>query len=151
MANESNESTPTKKKKSLAPDGSSHVLDVLRSAAGGDFGSRVELKGLTGESKELGTLVNQLLVRFAAEQKTAASRREEIDRFLHGGADVCVATDVLGHGVNLPCETLLFAETTKFDGENRRPLEAWELAPARGAHVHHRTEDLVAFLGGLGL
>ena len=30
-------------------------------------------------------------------------------------------------------------------------VEAWELAPARGAHVHHRTEDLVAFLGGLGL
>ena len=47
-----------------------------------------------------------------------ASRREEIDRFLHGAADVCVATDVLGHGVNLPCETLLFAETTKFDGES---------------------------------
>src|SRR5262245_8969620 len=49
-----------------------------------------------------------------------SSRREEIDRFLSGAADVCVATDVLGHGVNLPCETLLFAETTKYDGESRR-------------------------------
>jgi len=39
---------------------------------------------------------------------------------------------VLGHGVNLPCETLLFAETTKFDGENRRPLEPWELAQIAG-------------------
>ena len=61
-----------------------------------------------------------------------ASRREEIDRFLTGGADVCVATDVLGHGVNLPFETLLFAETTKFDGENRRPLVPWELAQIAG-------------------
>src|SRR6478752_5449649 len=61
-----------------------------------------------------------------------ASRREEIDRFLTGDADVCVATDVLGHGVNLPCETLLFAETTKFDGEQRRPLEPWELAQIAG-------------------
>ena len=61
-----------------------------------------------------------------------ASRREEIDRFLHGGADVCVATDVLGHGVNLPCETLLFAETTKFDGERRRDLLPWELAQIAG-------------------
>jgi ATP-dependent RNA helicase SUPV3L1/SUV3 len=61
-----------------------------------------------------------------------ASRREEIDRFLHGGADVCVATDVLGHGVNLPCETLLFAETTKFDGETRRDLLPWELAQIAG-------------------
>ena len=61
-----------------------------------------------------------------------ASRREEIDRFLGGAADVCVATDVLGHGVNLPCETLLFAETTKFDGEARRDLLPWELAQIAG-------------------
>ena len=61
-----------------------------------------------------------------------ASRREEIDRFLAGSADVCVATDVLGHGVNLPCETLLFAETTKFDGVERRPLLPWELAQIAG-------------------
>ena len=61
-----------------------------------------------------------------------ASRREEIDRFIHGQADVCVATDVLGHGVNLPCETLLFAETTKFDGESRRDLVPWEIAQIAG-------------------
>src|SRR6187431_46469 len=61
-----------------------------------------------------------------------ASRREEIDRFLTRDADVCVATDVLGHGVNLPCETLLFAETTKFDGEARRDLYPWELAQIAG-------------------
>ncbi len=61
-----------------------------------------------------------------------ASRREEIDRFLAGSAEVCVATDVLGHGVNLPCETLLFAETEKFDGKERRDLEPWELAQIAG-------------------
>ena len=61
-----------------------------------------------------------------------ASRREEIERFLTGAADVCVATDVLGHGVNLPCETLLFAETNKFDGEERRNLLPWELAQIAG-------------------
>ena len=61
-----------------------------------------------------------------------ASRREEIDRFLSGRSDVTVATDVLGHGVNLPCETLLFAETTKFDGVERRPLLPWELAQIAG-------------------
>jgi ATP-dependent RNA helicase SUPV3L1/SUV3 len=61
-----------------------------------------------------------------------SSRREEIDRFLSGTSDVTVATDVLGHGVNLPCETLLFAETTKFDGESRRNLLPWELAQIAG-------------------
>lgn len=61
-----------------------------------------------------------------------ASRREEIDRFLAGTAEVCAATDVLGHGVNLPCETLLFAETTKFDGKERRDLLPWEIAQIAG-------------------
>jgi ATP-dependent RNA helicase SUPV3L1/SUV3 len=61
-----------------------------------------------------------------------ASRREEIDRFLSGAAEVCAATDVLGHGVNLPCETLLFAETTKFDGQERRDLLPWEIAQIAG-------------------
>ncbi len=61
-----------------------------------------------------------------------ASRREEIDRFVDGRAQVCASTDVLGHGVNLPCETLLFAETTKFDGKERRDLEPWEVAQIAG-------------------
>ncbi|MGH2999470.1 MAG: helicase-related protein [Gaiellaceae bacterium] len=61
-----------------------------------------------------------------------ASRREEIDRFISGAAEVCAATDVLGHGVNLPCETLLFAETEKFDGKERRDLEPWEIAQIAG-------------------
>ena len=61
-----------------------------------------------------------------------ASRRLEIERFINGQAAVCCATDVLGHGVNLPCETLLFAESQKFDGEERRDLHAWEIAQIAG-------------------
>jgi ATP-dependent RNA helicase SUPV3L1/SUV3 len=61
-----------------------------------------------------------------------ASRRLEIERFVNGEAAVCCATDVLGHGVNLPCETLLFAESQKFDGEERRDLHAWEIAQIAG-------------------
>ncbi|MDQ3067878.1 MAG: helicase [Actinomycetota bacterium] len=61
-----------------------------------------------------------------------SSRRLEIERFMNGQSDVCCATDVLGHGVNLPCETLLFAESQKFDGEERRDLHAWEIAQIAG-------------------
>jgi ATP-dependent RNA helicase SUPV3L1/SUV3 len=61
-----------------------------------------------------------------------SARRLEIERFMSGQAAVCTATDVLGHGVNLPCETLLFAESQKFDGEERRDLHAWEIAQIAG-------------------
>ena len=62
-----------------------------------------------------------------------ASRREEIDRFLHGGADVCVATDVLGHGVNLPVRD----PALRRDEEVRR--RAAPRPPALGARPDRRT------------
>ena len=90
--------------------------------------SRKAVLALAGEANRLHP--GRVAVLYGA--MPLASRREEIDRFLNRAADVCVATDVLGHGVNLPCETLLFAETTKFDGEARRDLHPWELAQIAG-------------------
>jgi len=90
--------------------------------------SRRAVLALAGEVNRLHT--GRVAVLYGA--MPLASRREEIDRFLSGAADVCVATDVLGHGVNLPCETLLFAETNKFDGQERRTLHPWELAQIAG-------------------
>ncbi len=90
--------------------------------------SRKAVLALAGEANRLRP--GRVAVLYGA--MPLASRREEIDRFLAGAAEVCVATDVLGHGVNLPCETLLFAETTKFDGQERRSLLPWELAQIAG-------------------
>ncbi|MFD2092744.1 helicase-related protein [Blastococcus deserti] len=61
-----------------------------------------------------------------------ATRREVIDRFTRGETEVLVTTDVIGHGINVPATTVLFAETTKFDGEERRPLRTWETAQIAG-------------------
>ena len=90
--------------------------------------SRRAVIGLAGELNVLHP--GKVAVLYGA--MPLASRREEIDRFLSGAAEVCAATDVLGHGVNLPCETLLFAETTKFDGQERRDLLPWEIAQIAG-------------------
>jgi hypothetical protein len=59
-------------------------------------------------------------------------RRVQISRFLAGEISILVATDVLGHGVNLPAQTVLFAETSKYDGVMRRNLEPWEVAQIAG-------------------
>jgi ATP-dependent RNA helicase SUPV3L1/SUV3 len=104
---------------------------ALRSVAPGTVlvaFSRKAVLALAGEANRLRP--GKIAVLYGA--MPLASRREEIDRFLAGSAEVCVATDVLGHGVNLPCETLLFAETTKFDGQERRDLLPWELAQIAG-------------------
>jgi ATP-dependent RNA helicase SUPV3L1/SUV3 len=90
--------------------------------------SRRAVIGLAGELNQIHP--GKVAVLYGA--MPLASRREEIDRFLSGAAEVCAATDVLGHGVNLPCETLLFAETDKFDGRERRDLLPWEIAQIAG-------------------
>jgi ATP-dependent RNA helicase SUPV3L1/SUV3 len=61
-----------------------------------------------------------------------ATRREVIERFTSGELDVLVTTDVIGHGINVPAATVLFAETTKFDGTELRPLRSWEAAQIAG-------------------
>ena len=90
--------------------------------------SRRAVIGLAGELNQLHP--GRVAVLYGA--MPLASRREEIDRFISGAAEVCASTDVIGHGVNLPCETLLFAETEKFDGKERRDLEPWEIAQIAG-------------------
>lgn len=61
-----------------------------------------------------------------------ATRREVIDRFTDAETDVLVTTDVIGHGINVPATTVLFAETSKFDGTKVRPLRSWEAAQIAG-------------------
>ncbi len=61
-----------------------------------------------------------------------AARRHQIERFVAGEIEVLVSTDVLGHGVNLPCRAVIFAETSKFDGVERRDLLPWEVAQIAG-------------------
>ena len=46
--------------------------------------------------------------------------------------DVVVTTDVIGHGVNLPLDAVLFVSTSKWDGRQLRPLKAWEIGQIAG-------------------
>lgn len=83
MATETNEPTTKKKKPAAAPVASgSALLLVLKAAADGDYATRVELKGLSGEAKEFGSIINQLLSRVGTEQKSFAARGEEMQHLL---------------------------------------------------------------------
>jgi ATP-dependent RNA helicase SUPV3L1/SUV3 len=77
------------------------------------------------------------------------TRRQEIQRFIDGNADVVVCTDVIGHGVNLPISHVVFAETTKFDGEKRRPLRPWEAAQIAGRAGRYQQPGQVYLLRGI--
>ncbi|WP_159600852.1 helicase-related protein [Agromyces humi] len=84
----------------------------------------LELAGtLTRHGRRVGVLYGAL---------PPETRAAQIDAFIDGHLDVMVTTDVIGHGINVPAEHVIFAETTKFDGNQVRPLLTWEAAQIAG-------------------
>ncbi|MBD5654075.1 MAG: RNA helicase [Candidatus Eremiobacteraeota bacterium] len=61
-----------------------------------------------------------------------AVRRREAERFRTGEADVLVATDAIGLGLNLPIRRLVFAALEKYDGTQMRPLTPPEIRQIAG-------------------
>jgi ATP-dependent RNA helicase SUPV3L1/SUV3 len=59
-------------------------------------------------------------------------RKREAERFAEGAAQVLVATDAIGMGLNLPIRRVLFSTLTKFDGVGDRPLDTSEVHQIAG-------------------
>ncbi len=59
-------------------------------------------------------------------------RRKQSDRFADGETDICVATDAVGMGLNLPADYVCFYEVEKYDGRNMRPLTPAEVQQIGG-------------------
>lgn len=59
-------------------------------------------------------------------------RRTESERFNRGEADILVATDAIGMGLNLPIRRVIFSHIHKFDGIASRPLNMTEVRQIAG-------------------
>jgi ATP-dependent RNA helicase SUPV3L1/SUV3 len=79
-------------------------------------------------------------------------RRAEAARFRNGDADVLVATDAIGMGLNLPIRRVIFSTLRKFDGEGRRELNSQEVKQigGRAGRFGQHEEGIVSVLAGGG-
>lgn len=80
-------------------------------------------------------------------------RRAEARRFRETGeADILVATDAIGLGLNLPISRIVFSTLEKWDGTARRALNASEVRQigGRAGRFGHHEEGVVAVLVGAG-
>jgi ATP-dependent RNA helicase SUPV3L1/SUV3 len=59
-------------------------------------------------------------------------RLRQAERFANGEAEICVATDAIGMGLNLPADNVCFYEVEKFDGKNMRVLNPNEVKQIAG-------------------
>lgn len=77
-------------------------------------------------------------------------RRAEAARFREGRADVLVATDAIGMGLNLPITRVILSTTRKYDGKEERDLTSSEIRQigGRAGRYGMSEEGRVAVLEG---
>lgn len=77
-------------------------------------------------------------------------RRAEARRFREGAAQVLVATDAIGMGLNLPIARIVLSTTRKFDGKEERELTGSEIRQigGRAGRFGMHEEGRVAVLEG---
>ena len=61
-----------------------------------------------------------------------ATRRRQMEGFLSGETEYVVSTDAIGMGLNLPIRRIIFMDTQKFDGVERRDLKPAEIQQIAG-------------------
>lgn len=61
-----------------------------------------------------------------------ATRRKQVEGFLNGDRQYVVSTDAIGMGLNLPIRRIIFMDTQKFDGKERRDLKPEEVQQIAG-------------------
>lgn len=59
-------------------------------------------------------------------------RRKQADRFASGETEICIATDAVGMGLNLPADYVCFYEVEKYDGRTVRTLSPTEVQQIGG-------------------
>lgn len=109
--------------------------------------SRREVMGLREELVKRGRKVAVVYGALSPEV-----RRAEAARFRSGEADILVATDAIGMGLNLPIRRVVFSTLKKFDGEERRDLNSQEIKQigGRAGRYGHHEGGVVAVLAGAG-
>ena len=69
------------------------------------------------------------------------TRRREAERFASGEVDIIVATDAIGMGLNLPAKRVLFSTMKKYDGDEFRTLNGYEIRQIAGRAGRYGLHD----------
>jgi len=89
--------------------------------------SRKDVLTLSARFRQWGFTVASIYGALAPEV-----RRTESERFNAGAADILVATDAIGMGLNLPIRRVIFSQIHKFDGVASRMLNMTEVRQIAG-------------------
>lgn len=70
-----------------------------------------------------------------------AQRRQQAARFASGEAQILIATDAIGMGLNLPIREIVFCSTSKFNGKHHVALSDEQLRQIAGRAGRHQGDE----------
>lgn len=76
-------------------------------------------------------------------------KKQQISEFIEGKTDFLVTTDVIGMGLNVPCDYLVFLETDKYDGTMNRGLNSIEVKQIAGRTGRYGISSKDAFVSAM--
>jgi len=76
------------------------------------------------------------------------TRNAQVELYQNGDVDFLVATDAIGMGLNLDIHHVAFADDTKFDGHQSRPLTPAEIGQIAGRAGRHARNGTFGVTGG---
>jgi len=76
------------------------------------------------------------------------TRNAQVELYQNGDVDFLVATDAIGMGLNLDIHHIAFADDTKFDGHQTRPLTPAEIGQIAGRAGRHARNGTFGVTGG---
>ncbi|QCE33834.1 RNA helicase [Acetobacteraceae bacterium] len=135
------------KRKSPLETGHVLSLDRLRKGDALIAFSRREVLDLRAELMAMGKNVAVIYGALSPEVRCA-----EAARFNKGKADILIATDAIGMGLNLSIKRVVFSALQKFDGRDVRPLNSQEIKQigGRAGRYGKHEKGLVCVLEGAG-
>src|ERR1035438_6613144 len=102
------------------------------------FSKNMQLKGVFITFSRIDVLINKMKIENLGFECSVLYgnlppevKKKQIEDFIEGRTSHLVATDVIGMGLNIPCDYLVFLEIEKYDGvQNRRlnPIEIRQIA-----------------------
>lgn len=89
--------------------------------------SKKSVLALSAEMEKLGIKASVIYGNLPPQ-----TRRKQVELFTTGKTKVVISTDAIGMGLNLPIKRIIFIETYKFDGVQKRILQPCEIKQIAG-------------------
>lgn len=118
-----------------------------------NFSKRIPHRGVFVTFSRIGVLINKMKLENLGFNCSVLYgnlppevKKRQISDFIEGKTHMMITTDVIGMGINVPCDYIVFLETEKYDGVTNRGLNSVEVKQIAGRTGRYGLSNADAFV-----